>query len=330
MAGSEQKLLVTGIYTLTPTHCGTGQAAGAVDLPIAREAHTGLPLIPASSLKGIARDDWFRLPGDREDWTKAHSETYEQVVKPLFGPLPPRRRKGESDDDQTRRQKQGEREASEDLAAGDLVFIDALLLAFPVRSLTGGFRLATSPLLLHRLRRVVRALDAEAHGSLECPVPGEGEALLPRGQSGPLSLEDLVFARDRCKESQAVNTLGEALGRLVAEDSQDPDRVALPERLVVLPDAVLQDLTRRGTTVSARIKLLPNKTSENLWYEESLPPDCLFAAVIAARPGATASPIGSISHERLGHQRYTQIGGNATVGHGQCRWVLRPSPGVLA
>ena len=92
MAESERKLVVTGIYTLTPTHCGTGQAAGAVDLPIAREAHTGLPLIPASSLKGIARDDWFRLPGDREAWSAVQRQTYEQVVKPLFGPLPPRRR----------------------------------------------------------------------------------------------------------------------------------------------------------------------------------------------------------------------------------------------
>lgn len=86
-------LLVTGIYTLTPTHCGTGQAAGAVDLPIAREAHTRLPLLPATSLKGIARDDWFPLGADRDRWTAEEKQRYNDIVKPLFGPLPPRRRR---------------------------------------------------------------------------------------------------------------------------------------------------------------------------------------------------------------------------------------------
>ena len=46
----------TGIYLLAPTHVGTGQAAGAVDLPIARERHTGHPYLPATALKGVARD----------------------------------------------------------------------------------------------------------------------------------------------------------------------------------------------------------------------------------------------------------------------------------
>lgn len=42
---------------LTPVHPGTGQDSGSVvDLPVAREAATGFPVIPASSLKGVLRD----------------------------------------------------------------------------------------------------------------------------------------------------------------------------------------------------------------------------------------------------------------------------------
>lgn len=37
-----------GIYTLTPTHFGTGQTTGAIDLPIARDASTDFPVLPAT------------------------------------------------------------------------------------------------------------------------------------------------------------------------------------------------------------------------------------------------------------------------------------------
>lgn len=42
---------------LTPVHPGTGQdSSSVIDLPVAREAATGFPVIPASSLKGVLRD----------------------------------------------------------------------------------------------------------------------------------------------------------------------------------------------------------------------------------------------------------------------------------
>jgi CRISPR-associated protein Cmr4 len=42
---------------LTPVHPGTGQdSSSPIDLPVAREAATGFPVIPASSLKGVLRD----------------------------------------------------------------------------------------------------------------------------------------------------------------------------------------------------------------------------------------------------------------------------------
>src|SRR5438552_9499010 len=43
------------IYAISPLHAGTGQGAGVIDLPIAREKATGLPFLPGSSLKGALR-----------------------------------------------------------------------------------------------------------------------------------------------------------------------------------------------------------------------------------------------------------------------------------
>ncbi len=317
MPQPNRALIVTGIYTLTPTHCGTGQAAGAVDLPIAREAHSTLPILPATTIKGIARDEWF----DRDD------DEHRQLVKDLFGPPPPRRRTsgGSASDDGA-----GE-ETEQSLSAGDLMVFDGLLLAFPVRSLTDGFRLVTSPLLLKRLDRIARSFDAKLALGFVCPDPPPDGVLLPADVSGPVSLEDLVFAHHRCRQDPAVTTLAAALGRLVAQDPGDQDRAALARRLVVVENTVLQDLTRRATTVTARIVLNPEtKTSSNLWYEETLPPDSLFAAVIARRPGADQSAVDRLVDHLKQDDRHTQIGGNAGVGCGWCRWVVSPSPGVWA
>ncbi|MBS3932830.1 MAG: type III-B CRISPR module RAMP protein Cmr4 [Truepera sp.] len=42
---------------ITPVHAGTGQdSSSVIDLPVAREAATRFPVIPASSIKGVLRD----------------------------------------------------------------------------------------------------------------------------------------------------------------------------------------------------------------------------------------------------------------------------------
>jgi CRISPR-associated protein Cmr4 len=44
------------VHALTPLHCGIGQGINAVDLPIARERATNVPIVPGSSLRGVLRD----------------------------------------------------------------------------------------------------------------------------------------------------------------------------------------------------------------------------------------------------------------------------------
>ncbi len=320
--------LLCGVLTLSPTHCGTGQASGAVDLPIAREVHTHLPVLPASTIKGVVRD-WFGQPGDETDAYK--------VVKTLFGPRPPKRQKPDREGDSDRGE--DEKRKSVSLEAGNVVFLEGMLLAFPVRSLLGVYRMVTSPMLIGRLRRVMMALGRELPGSFVCPMPGEGEVLLPAEQSGPVSLEDRLFSTGKCMGNSQVGTLAGWLGRFVSHDPGDADRTALERRLVVVRDEVLQDLVRRGTAVSARIVLNhDNKTSDNLWYEEALPPDTLFAVVMADRPGAKGDPTDVLRRalrdptavsgasetpgDAVNINRYGQIGGNVTVGQGLVRWTI--------
>lgn len=312
--------LLCGVLTLTPTHCGTGQASGAVDLPIAREVHTHLPVLPASTLKGVVRD-WFGQP---ENDTDKH-----EIVKNLFGPPPPKRKTPVARGDQSEDRDSGDVQQNGSLEAGNVVFLEGMLLAFPVRSLTGVYRLVTSPMLIERLRRVMRALGRKLPDNFVCPVPGDGQVLLPTGQSGPVSLEDLVFPPDRCSSSEAVEHLATALGRFMSHQAEDGDRVAVAERLVVVGDQDLQDLARRGTAVNARIVLNhDNKTSDNLWYEETLPPDTLFAVVMADRPGSKGDPTDQLKEalnkhaQVVNNQRYGQLGGNVTVGQGLVRWTI--------
>jgi CRISPR-associated protein Cmr4 len=105
------------IFTRTPLHVGAGSSVGAIDQPIQRERHTGFPIIPGSSLKGVLRDHLRGvLNGHLDD---------------VFG-------RGGSDEEYT---------------AGQVSFAEARLLCFPVRSAKGAFALATSPLALRRYAR---------------------------------------------------------------------------------------------------------------------------------------------------------------------------------
>jgi CRISPR-associated protein Cmr4 len=106
------------LQVVTPVHVGEGAAVGAVDLPVARERHTGWPLVPGTSLKGSLRERAARMGFTRPEITR------------LFGSEP-----------------------EEDPVRGAISFGDAVLLALAVRSLQGTFALVTSPLALARLAR---------------------------------------------------------------------------------------------------------------------------------------------------------------------------------
>lgn len=62
------KAMMLGLLAETPLHPGAGQNAGVVDLPIAREAKTGYPVIYGSAMKGALRDWWREQEQEQEEY----------------------------------------------------------------------------------------------------------------------------------------------------------------------------------------------------------------------------------------------------------------------
>lgn len=106
---------IVGLYCETPLHAGSGQAIGAVDLPIQREITTGWPTIQASGLKGSFRDAYEKYNGA------------DSIA--IFG--------SDTSGDQS----------------GAISIGDARLLLFPIRSSVSPFLWVTCPALLKRLKR---------------------------------------------------------------------------------------------------------------------------------------------------------------------------------
>lgn len=304
--------LLTGIYTLTPTHCGTGQTSGAVDLPIARESHTGLPVLPASGLKGAAR----ALLNEKDN------ENDKKLAEYLFGSeLGPTGKGGGS---------------SNGTKAGNLVMLEGRLLFYPVRSLQRPFLYATCPMILARLGRDLRALGLEELLDPRWRVPNltEGNApavvLSDKELVGKvLVVEDFVYKGDEVGQFMSGEAVAKLAGSLLPPEEQETAE-RIRRNLVLMSDRDFTALLERAVPVQARIRLSreTNTTSGeggNLWYEETLPSDCVFTMLLTNRAGRDPakgawSPMEEFQN-LLKRRKAIQIGGNETVGQGFCWWT---------
>jgi CRISPR-associated protein Cmr4 len=293
----EQAVLL-GLYAETPLHPGTGQALGAVDLPVQRERHTGYPLIPGSSLKGVLRAA-----------AESKLSRDDPQVSILFGP--PNERASEH--------------------AGALGVSDARILLFPVRSLFGVFAWITCPLVLERFRRDAALAGLPMNG---WPEP----ALLQPDPDQALIAPDSAVARDRqvtleeftfqAQPQEAVQQAAQLIAAHVfpALAEYEPWKARLARHLVVLPDNEFADFVRFATEVVARIALNDEtKTTSgdggNLWYEEQLPSETvMYSLLLASPPRRRSDGLQSAADvlaelDRLALERL-QIGGDETVGRG--------------
>ena len=160
------------LHALSALHCGTGQSAGVVDLPIARERATNLPMVPGSSLRGVLRE-----------------EVDEDDVAALFGPRNP--------------------DGDANSFAGACAIGDAALLTLPVRSLAGVVCYATSPFILKRYARRAGFQSLalpEPESEQAIVAPGSVNQL-----QGKIVLEDLdLTAREDAAAQTWANVLAEA------------------------------------------------------------------------------------------------------------------------
>lgn len=276
------------IHALTPLHVGSGRGVGFIDLPIMREAVTNWPFVPGSSVKGVL--------ADHHD---AHATSRNELQRAAFGVA--------RDDDNR---------------AGALVFTDARLICFPVKSLYGTFAWCTSPLALTRWRRDVDPENRTGWGTP--PQVGGSQLAVPPGppyatrlaQNGKAYFEDLDFD---VRNDTIAATYADAIAK---QAFSSPEWQALfRERFAVVADEVFDFLCETATQVDARIRIdEASKTVADgqLWYEESLPAETLVSGLVWCAPLKN----GAGSQDELIQNYCTntlnlQMGGKASVGRGQ-------------
>lgn len=183
--------------------------------------------------------------------------------------------------------------------AGNLLVSDARLLLLPVRSLSSAYKWVTCPHLLERFGRDLRR--SRENISFDIPTVASKQAL-SRGE-GKLFLEERSFT----VFGEVPDPVVQALKPMIPYEET---KSRLAGQLTIVSDDDFSWFARYGLAVQARNVLTAEKTSKNLWYEETLPPDTLMYTVLAGR---NSSAIESIREANNG---YLQAGGNETVGQG--------------
>ncbi len=301
------------LHAQTPLHPGCGTALGTVDLPVQRERHTRWPLIPASSIKGVVRDACRRqiaMGGNGEELAEADRAP---AMRAAFGPSA------------------FDKEADARENAGALVFTDARLLAFPVRSLRGVFAWVSSPAVLERFVRDHALLGRATPFAV--PTVAEGEALVASGSplviSGSEGRDAVVLEEFelRAKASDEATKIASALAAcLPGGELHAATRKRFERSLVIVDDDQFTHFAEYATEVVARIGLDYQKKTVRkgaLFYQEQLPAESVFYAVVIAH-GSRGSEDGYETPQSvLGVVRthlppVLQVGGDETIGRGYC------------
>lgn len=290
------------LHTLSALHCGTGQSAGVVDLPIARARATQLPIVPGSSLRGVLRQE-----------IESRDDT---LAKALFGPR--------------------RIESSEQSFAGALAVGDAHLLVLPVRALAGILCFATSPFILNRYARDLRAAGIQPPAAIPAPDEEGGALVAPESvnlMEETLVLEDLDL---RGQDDEPTRQWAEAIATLL--HSQDPEaRSDFIARFAILPDNILGFLAETATELRTRISIDEETGTVKrgaLWFEEHLPAEAVLWGVYALAesrvPGSprSADDLAQALRQRIGDdgEDLLQLGGQAGVGRGLVRLLTAEVP----
>jgi len=317
---------ILNIFTRTPLHVGAGSSVGAIDQPIQRERHTGFPIIPASSLKGSFADLWPATHAHQQGNRRLATEPLEHngkkttVVKTadtaawLFG----------SD--------------TTDLSfAGSLLFSEARLLAFPIRSARGSYAWITCPLMLERAAR-------DGVITLTGPVkePSDDKAVFRN--DGPLALDTTVngvprqqvVLEDYCFTSTGdyPEELANALAGLLPGDKSF---ASIRERLVILSNGMMSHFATTACEVAQHVRISDETgTAEGtgLFNQENVPGDTLFYSVLRATPGrgdyfrnkSADEAVAEFASRLRDAHHLLQFGGDASTGHGFCSVTLNQPP----
>lgn len=268
------------LFTRTPLHVGAGASVGAIDQPIVRERHTGFPIIPGSSMKGVLRDHLA---------TSGQTPLAPTAIDRFFGTG--------SD--------------GVNFEAGRISFGEAKLLAFPVRSAKGAFALATCSLALQRYAR-------DAGLPLTVPsAPKEGECLTgtkltlteASGKKGVV-LEEYRFAATGDFPPEWEKHISCMLNDAVLRGATG--------RFVLLSDGDFAHFALNGCPVQQHVRIDDQTGTADgvgLFNEEVVPSEALFFAPLTLlRQTEAKNPV----FDALATEQLIQFGGNGTIGLGYC------------
>lgn len=191
---------------------------------------------------------------------------------------------------------------------------DARLLLLPVRSLNGAYKWATCPHILERFVRDCRRCFGIA---IPMQIPQPPQNSIYCSGSGTIFLEERHFTIAGAVPAVTVAAALEPLFPHVETSRR------LANQMAILSDADFCWFARFGLAVQARNELyVDTKTTRNLWYEESLPPDTLMYSIISESKPGKISDVKKLLNDRP----YLQTGGNETVGQG---WFALQTIGPL-
>lgn len=283
------------LHTLSALHCGAGQSADVVDVPIARARATRLPMVPGSSLRGVLRE---QISGGDE-----------HTARTLFGPR--------------------SITSSEDSFAGALTIGDAHLLALPVRCLAGIVSYVTSPFILRRYQRdrdragiATPALPADPVSG-EATVTSDINCLKDTEDKKKLVLEDLDLT---ARKDDSLPPWAKQIARtLYPDDIQSQSDFV--RRFALLSDDIMDFLAETATEVRARIRIDENTgtvAKGALWYEEHLPAETVMWGVYALSASNRHDDkrgADELVQALPATGTLLQLGGKAGVGHGLARFM---------
>jgi len=269
------------LRVLTPLHVGSGTSLGYVDLPIYREAHTDFPAIPSTSIKGVLRSEEIKKVA--ESLNRSLKKVEELMQKKEEEEIPEEVKK--------LRELFGVQDRE-----GELAFLDAKVLLFPVKSLRGIFSLVTCPYVI---RRFLKDLGM-SEGNVPTPT-SDGKCIVFSGSVNTLThngkkavvLEEFTLEAEEIKEAQVISSLP-----------------VEKERIVIVSDNLFKFIVKNYTEVQTHIKVdLETGTVKSgaLWTEEYVPAETVFYFQI--------KNFGNCDYE-IEKGKVLQLGGNSSTGKG--------------
>jgi CRISPR-associated protein Cmr4 len=268
------------LHALSALHCGTGQSAGVVDLPIARDRASNLPLVPGSSLRGVLREHFAGQD--------------EKLEKILFGP--------------------SRISGSGDAYAGALAVGDAHLLLLPIRALAGIVAYATCPFILKRYAKDAAEVAAIPQPGEAQAIHADGNQ---NQVSGKIVLEDLDL--DPVHKPEADQWASAIAQSVFPEDEEARSDLRqrfliLPDSVFAYLAETATEIRARIAIDDSTGTVKKGA----LWYEENLPAETVLWGVYALSDSRAKDAPARADElaTRIPAKHLLQLGGKAGVGRG--------------